>query len=152
MDEFGVNFDTGRRYGYSLLGTQAVQTIQNTYPDNMSVILAVSKRGLVFFQIVIGTVNAQIFSNFLSAMVPLIQGYNNPCIILDNASVYSQAFLQFSRQTSIQLRRLPPYSPMLTPIEEVINSIKLKIKTDIDVTYAQYHLAIQNGPNGMKKV
>ena len=51
------------------------------------------------------------------------------CLILDNYSVHKSAFIKkIAIQINITLIYLPPYSPHLNPIEQILRQMKREIK------------------------
>ena len=60
---------------------------------------------------------------------------NNLCFVLDNCSIHCPEELDYLTQKfNITLKFLPPYSPMLNPIEETFSELKQKIKTFFSTT------------------
>jgi len=68
------------------------------------------------------------FTNLCQIIVQM--EINNPCIILDNCPIHKNEEIDWiSNNYDCEYRFLPPYSPMLNPIEEVIKDVKHDIKS-----------------------
>ena len=73
------------------------------------------------FKFVEGSVNAHTFGAFICQLIESYPLILNPrcriCLVLDNARIHHAKALKTLR-SFIKILFLPPYSPMLTPIEE----------------------------------
>ena len=93
----------------------------------MSIILAISpQRGVELHKFVVGGTNSAIFQSFFDELGEKI-GSDVDCVfILDNAPCHRS--VRLNHPNHHQLRFLPPYSPMLTPIELAFSAWKWGIK------------------------
>ncbi|KAG9394344.1 DDE superfamily endonuclease [Carpediemonas membranifera] len=93
-----------------------------------SVVAALTTSGIVHRHITSGTYNADLFWQFMIALLPQIPGY---CIILDNARIHKdeERINNLSRIYDVRIVFLPPYSPFLNPIEVVFGQVKAYVAT-----------------------
>lgn len=93
------------------------------------------------------------FKNFLGGMIQAIQqcSMQNPLVILDNYRIHDEDVLKsYSQQGSFEFMFLPPYSPNLSPIENVFSIIKQKFRSLMANKYKQQLINAQNAPRGQK--
>ena len=76
-----------------------------------------------------GTVNAEIFGIFMDNLGDVIGEEQEATVVMDNAPVHNNAFM---RHANHEVVKLPPYSPMLNPIEMAFSTVKASIKQDIN--------------------
>lgn len=102
-------------------------------PDNrgssLSLLGAISQqRGLVHFEVIVGSNNAITFSNFISRLKDKSKGPS--VVIMDNLSVHkSKVVADLFDTDSFKQLFLPPYSSPLNPIERLWAVIKRSWKT-----------------------
>ncbi|XP_048582057.1 uncharacterized protein LOC116617834 [Nematostella vectensis] len=114
VDECGYNIWTARSHGRARQGERAYRQVCGQRGRNITVTMAISPiNGLVFHSAIIGCMNAQQFSDFLS--YDGAPPHRNPDIPGPNT----------------ELKMLPPYSPFLNIVEQAISALKAAIKADI---------------------
>ena len=135
IDETGSDKrDSLRKYGYSLRGKPAKSHKIISRGRHVSAIAMMSMNGILDVDIVHGSVNGEVFCDFVEKfLVPHLLPYNghNPhsVIILDNCSIhYCQDALQMIQQVGALVHFLPPYSPDYNPIEEAFSKPKSSMK------------------------
>lgn len=155
IDEFSVNLQITRNYGQSEMGERAVMVLPPNLGVNMNVCIAVDCDGLVYFECSIGGFDQVSFEIFLSNMTPQISQIKKNqgiFIIIDNAPPHTEkVFNDYLMFTNFMGDYLPPYSPMLTPIEEAISLIKNEIRTKLNTNDRLKLLNLINVPRGQKK-
>lgn len=73
------------------------------------------------------------------------------CLVMDNCQVHDRIQLPLRLgEVGFNFKFLPPYSPMLNPIEEVIGDVKREIRKLLSVDLLQEVLSIQSLPWGEK--
>lgn len=118
IDECHFNASDYVRYGWSAKG-QRLPRRKNDRPRRLSLLLAVSKAGVVSSRLVKGSVDASVFIDFLST---LSQGSN---LILDNASIHkAKVVKEVCSQRGLTLNYIPPYCPWYNPAEYAFSHIK----------------------------
>jgi len=135
VDETGADRrDILRRKGYSVRGKPAKSHKLLCRGQHISVIAAISAKGLLDCKIHHESVNGDTFYSFvLTHLVAFLQPFNgqniHSVVILDNASIHhtGQA-VQAIEDTGAIVHFLPPYSPDLNPIEEAFSKVKTGMK------------------------
>ena len=135
IDETGSDKrDSLRKYGYSLRGRPAKSHKIISRGKHVSAIVMMSMNGILDVNIVHGSVNGDVFCDFVEKfLVPHLLPYNghNPhsVIILDNCSIhYCQEAIQMTQAVRALVHFLPPYSPDYNPIEEAFSELKSSMK------------------------
>ena len=72
-----------------------------------------------------GTVNGQIFQEFLDNLDFVIGEEFRVTVVLDNARVHSNAEMDAKNH---EVKMFPPYSPILNSIEEAFSCLEAKVK------------------------
>ncbi len=133
LDEMGSDRrSASRKYGYHLRGMTPVDYKLSIRGKCFSRIM--SQRGLEDIDVYEGTINGNIFCDFIRrCLVPILQPFNgsNPrCIIvMDNAAIHHVEDVISTIQVLL-LRFLPPYSPDYNPLEESFSKVKAFLKAN----------------------
>ena len=168
VDEFSTNLWTHVLRGRSKKGTPVNTKVPSQRGVSVSCVAAVSYTYGAFFAETCGalTVNADRFNDCFEHLVlrwnELASQDTNPrrprraFFILDNCSVHKDDDLTSillrnspSQDCLHNIRFLPPWSPFLNPVEDVIGLAKHIIR-DVKASRALEFDAIDNGPNGTK--
>lgn len=126
-DEAGIRSDYHTGTTWAPIGETPVVTVTGRrFSFNM--ISAVSPRGDFRFMIHEGTVNAQVFKEFLKR---LMIGATKPVyVIVDGHSIHKAKLIKEyvdSLKGNLKLFYLPPYSPQLNPDEQVWAHVKRQV-------------------------
>ena len=119
-----------RDYGYGIRGIPPIDHTFKLSGKRYSVIAIMSTDGVEDIYIHEGSVNGEIFLDFIrKCLLPLLMPFNgsnpNSIVILDNASVHKcEEAAEMINGVGALLCFLPPYSPDLTPIEELFAEVK----------------------------
>lgn len=128
IDESGFNLHLRRSCARSRVNTPACVTIPTVRGRNVSLIAAININGIIFKEIISNSnVNSNIFCEFLRNLFVKLEEYDIEAswLILDNASIHKTLEVaNLVGETRHTLVFLPPYSPMMNPIEEVFSKIK----------------------------
>jgi hypothetical protein len=133
VDECGFNLHLRRKYGRARRGHHASITVANSRGQNISVCAAMSEDGFLYEFLRPGAYNAQHFCTFLTGLFEVLRemGKDNCWIVLDNARFHhSDSPRLIAGSCGHQLVFLPPYSPMLNPIESLFGKWKTLIWTE----------------------
>ena len=138
VDETGSNQrDLHREHGYGLRGTAPLSLkFQTVNGKRMSAIAAMSTNGVEDFYLVEGSVNGEIFCEYLrNSLLPILQPFNgtnnNSIVIIDNASIHHlDEACRLILSSGSLLWFLPPYSPDLDPIEELFHQVKAFLRNN----------------------
>lgn len=128
VDETNFNIWCSRSKGRSRVGTAASVSLPSSKGANINVIACMSNTGLLYFEFLPKVTHVQ-FNQFLEQCSDMINE-NTACFIFDNAPAHRRAE-EASLQTHHSIRRLPPYSPMFNPIEELFSKFKSAIKRQL---------------------
>ena len=80
-------------------------------------------------------------------------GVQNPVFVMDNCRIHNREAMEaLKTRTGIPTKFLPPWSPMLNPIEGVFSNFKHQIRTLITRDYAAEIVAISAMPVGEKGI
>ena len=111
LDGIGFNLHTSKHYGYSLINTQAYRVVPANRGRNISLLCALSHRGLVSYELSEGPYNAAKFAGFLTEkLFPALP--HRKVIVMDNARFHHAKAVKILFQNSPHtLRFLPAYSP-----------------------------------------
>jgi transposase len=133
VDECGFNLHLRRKYGRARRGERASIEVANARGHNISVCAAMSEDGFLHEYLRPGAFNATHFCNFLTELFEKLRqmGRENCWIILDNVRFHHSASVRlYTESGGHQLMFLPPYSPMLNPIESLFGKWKTLIRTE----------------------
>jgi transposase len=145
VDECGFNLHLRRRFGRARRGDRASVTVANGRGRNISVCAAMSEEGFLHERLRPGAYNTDEFCIFLFELFEFLAhiGRTRCWIILDNVRFHhSQAVVACAAQYEHRLIFLPPYSPMLNPIESLFGKWKTLIRMQ-DVAFSQNELLVR---------
>ena len=129
LDETGFNLHTSCNYGYSPKNQKAYITVPSNRGINVSVLCAISKDGLVAYEIIQGAFNANMFIEFVMNKLKDNLGSHQTTIVMDNCRIHKTPdVLEAITSIGLSYRFLPPYSPQLNPIEQYFGALKAKYK------------------------
>ena len=109
----------------------------------VSAIAIMSVNGMLDCKTVIGSVNEEVFYDFVqSALLPHLMPFNgvnpNSVVVLDNCSIHHIVnIVKMIEELETLVLFLPPYSPDYNPIEEAFSKVKSTLKLmdkEADVT------------------
>ena len=148
LDETGFKVEMRSVYGRSKKGVNAETMVPNIRSRNISVIAALSNKGIVHYEILNGPGNSDRFSRFIDDLAHArdAQGYRNDTIIvMDNVAFHkSPVVREMMELRGFECHYLPPYSPYLNPIESLFSQWKNLIKTLLPTCEADLMAAINN--------
>jgi hypothetical protein len=141
IDETPWNMGMRRKRGRSVKGVKAIKKQRVLKGNNISLIAAISPaHGLIHYETYESTknqrgVNASRFDKFISNLcdTPILRTHSF-FLIVDNSNVHNREEIEeiLSKKTTKNRQHhliyLPPYSPMLTPIENIFYIWKKNIK------------------------
>lgn len=132
IDECGYNIWTRRSYGRAARGQPVRRVVNNQRGNNCNVTFAVSNEvGLVHHNIRMNTTTRESFEQFLqetcNAAAIMFPQEESVFFIYDNARPHVNAQLPQGFPTYV-IKRLPPYSPFLNPVEMAHSSFKAGVK------------------------
>lgn len=136
IDETPFNVCVHFSKGLSLEGCRPLLPVRNIKMPNLSVIAAVSRTSLVYYECFSGGVNGATYAGFLTRLFEYLESSgklrpeSKQMIIHDNVPMHiakATVMPVLERWTrKIEVQQLPPYSPFLDPCEEVFGLWKLQ--------------------------
>lgn len=123
LDESSFCVNDHKRYGYGEKGKEIKKNIKHKKnKETSSVIAIMSNSGIVCKEIVKGTINKDVYTNFLNKNKALLE---NKILIQDNARIHHALTVkEYAKNNNINLKYNPAYSPEFNPIELVFNKVK----------------------------
>jgi transposase len=132
VDECGFNLHIRRKYGRSRRGERANVIVASSRGQHLSICAAMSEEGFLYDRIRPGAYSAEHFCTFLEELFEhLCERGRGPCwIVLDNVRFHHCAIVSCcAERNGHTLVFLPPYGPMLNPIESLFGKWKTLIHT-----------------------
>jgi hypothetical protein len=131
VDESGFNCHLRRRHGRAPIGQRATATVVNSRGVNLSICAAMHINGMLTWTHRWGAFNAGFFVEYLQTLFSRLDelSLEHCWVVLDNVRFHHSAAV-----TDIITARghtpvyLPPYSPMLNPIESAFSKWKSSIR------------------------
>lgn len=132
LDESGCNtLDAQRTKGQAPRGIAPVLKGKFTRDKKRQILPAYAQDGVLFHRIYDGSIDGEIFENFIEELLQYCGRFPAPksVLVMDNVSFHhSQKILDMCNKAGVKLLFLPPYSPDLNPIEEFFSDLKRFIK------------------------
>ena len=133
IDEFSVNSRHHGFRGWTKKGRKGYMSI-DTYNFQMSFVWGVSSKRLCGLMGVQGKCNSTVFKFYLKQMFAELESSakfddNERIIVWDNASIHlSDSASEFILSSKLRVITIPPYNPVLNPVEKLMNCIKMKLR------------------------
>lgn len=135
VDETGVNLSLARRYGRARGGRRAVGAVPKNYGENVSLIGAIDRNGIVASFAFRGATDTCAMRIFVREVL-LPQLVPGDLVVWDNLAVHkTRAVKELFEKAEIELMFLPPYSPDLNPIEMCWSKLKTFLRAKAARTY-----------------
>jgi putative transposase len=128
IDETSIDTHIGSNYGWSKKGVTLVKHLKHI-KTRYSVVCAVSNRKIIHYTVVKGSINGEIFLNFIKTLETKL-GNTKKYLLMDNARIHHYSKLKEYIITKPLLESVynVPYSPEYNPIEMVFNECKSKLR------------------------
>ena len=153
LDEAAFFYNHVRGYAWSARGTRAVIQRPGIRGRAHSLLLCVGTNGIIKWQLYEGAVNAVRFAEFLEALPFGSQ------LVLDNAVIHRATQVlrkqglptvpEIADKQKISLTYLPPYAPMLNPVELCFNHIRTFINREKPRSRDQLVASIESAVNSV---
>ena len=147
VDETGVNLTYCRRYGRALAGGRVRQGAPLHSGASVTVIGALTVKGLEAVMTVEGALNQEVFATYLDQVLgPTLAA--GDVVVLDNLPVHKVAGMrQRIEAYGARMLFLPPYSPDFSPIENGWSKLKIWLRTAQARTREALSEALQTAVN-----
>jgi len=143
IDEFGCNISLRRSKGRSTIGFPATIEATGSRGNNLSVCAAIDIRGSIFHFAKYGAFNQVHFITFLGQLKDKLSASQRNILVFDNVAFHKTKDVQdFLKANSLKAMFLPPWSPMLNPIENCFSKVKALIKQHHSTSGAELFEAV----------
>lgn len=142
IDESGVNLALTRLYARALKGIRARGKRPEKRGKNISIIGAMTVKGVLASFNVFGPTDGITFEAFIKQrLVPKL--WKNACVVMDNCSIhYGKEIKKAIEEAGAKVIYLPPYSPEFSPIENFWSKVKTILRKVGARTYQDLEQAI----------
>ncbi|MGI4870322.1 MAG: IS630 family transposase [Janthinobacterium lividum] len=129
IGETSTKLTSCRRYGRAPDGQRLQEAVPLHNGPNVTLLAALTPKGLGALLSVNGAVNGDVFAAYLDQVLgPTLQA--DDVVVLDNLSVHKVAGLdKIAHKYGARLLYLPPYSPDFNPIELAFSKLKTWLRT-----------------------
>ena len=129
LDESGVSTQMTRRYARAPRGVRIHETTPEGYWKILTIMGAMSLRGMIATMTIEAATDAEIFLAYLDhVLCPALRP--GDVVVMDNLSSHKVAGVRDRiAATGAELLYLPPYSPDLNPIEKAWAKLKQLLRT-----------------------
>lgn len=131
IDETGFNLHVRRHFGRARKGKHACLVVPNNKGSNISVCAAMSCEGLILKDVSFEPYNSVKFEEFMKRLCDYLhfRGLYGCWLVCDNVRFHhSKRVADVVEMNGHTLKFLPPYSPMLNPIEHMFSKWKNEVK------------------------
>ncbi len=137
-DETGYNLYTARTYGRAPGGERVKRIIAGQQGNNVMLIAAVSNVAGVFYHEihVTSVTKEEVFGNFMTSLSDVL-GPEEAVFFMDNALCHADVEDEFD---SHHVKKIPPHSPFLNPIENCFFALKANVKRQLNNVVERYDL------------
>jgi transposase len=148
VDESGANLSFCRLWARAPRGLRAYGSAPQNWGENITVLSALSLRGILASMIVPGSTDSDVFLAYIEqVLVPEL--WPGAVVLMDNLSPHKSVGVREAIEgTGARLLYLPPYSPDLNPIEQQAwSKLKAYLRGIAARTYQKFIRAITAGLN-----
>lgn len=128
IDESGFNLAMTPRYGRAPKGERAVGSVPINYGKNLTLIGALTLKGLEALMTVEGATDAEVFRAYVEqGLCPTLEV--GDVVIMDNLGAHKVSGIREAIESrGAEVIYLPPYSPDLNPIEQCWSKFKSAVR------------------------
>ena len=149
IDESHYQLNMNNTYGWNYKGTSVMFRNNSNKRLKVSLLLAVSNSKVICRTIVKGSVNSNIFSQFIKTVNRRVK---NKHLLMDNARIHRAKKVTDIIKTSSNKQLFNvPYNPQTNPIEQVFNKSKILIKEKLSDTYKRLVRSIKYTLNNITR-
>jgi transposase len=128
IDESGINLAMTRLFGRAPRGARVVDAVPQNYGPNVTIIGALSCRGLEAVMTVEGATDGDVFRAYVEQVLgpTLVSG---DVVLMDNLRAHKVTGIREAiERCGAHVQYLPPYSPDLSPIEPCWSKVKTALR------------------------
>jgi len=124
IDESSFCYDLPKTMGYSKRGRRVPLMMHTHNKHRMTLIMAVTTKGIVHWDLYRGSTTSQRFVNFIRSL-PHQDNGSKPMLLMDNAAFHkTNEVIKTCDSMGLRPVFLPPYTPFFQPIEHVFGVLK----------------------------
>lgn len=129
VDEMGSNISLARRYGRAAPGQRVVDKVPAAWGENRSTITALAPDGVRAALSIPGAVDGEVYLAFIQQMLaPRLR--TGDIVFMDNVPTHKMgAIADAITAVGARVEFLPPYSPDLSPVENLWSKVKAILRT-----------------------
>lgn len=129
LDETGLRLDNARTHARAVGGARVGQAVPLKRGPSLTLIGALSVRGLEAVQVLAGALNQRRFAFYVTqCLAPTLRP--GDVVVLDNLAVHKlDGVREWLAERGVEMLFLPPYSPDFTPVEQAWSKLKTKLRT-----------------------
>jgi transposase len=149
IDESAANTKMTRLCGRCPAGERLVSKVPHGYWKVLTMIAAMTTRGVLTGVTVDGATDGEVFLEFVTqALVPTLTA--GDVVVMDNLQAHKvKGVKEVIEAAGARLLYLPPYSPDLSPIEPMWSKVKQKLRTLAARTVETLQQAVTTALNGV---
>lgn len=145
LDETGVNIAMTRLYARAPRGERACGSAPKNWKKNVTVLGAMSLKGLQAVMSVQGSADTAVFVTFVREVL-LAQLWQGAVVVMDNLAIHKQKAVQLAIESvGAKVMYLPSYSPDYNPIEQCWSKLKTYLRGRKARTYEALDEALSEG-------
>lgn len=147
LDETGLRLDQTRRYARARGGRRVGQAVPLKRGHALTLIGALSVRGLGAVQLLNGALNRRSFAFYVAhCLAPTLRP--GDVVVLDNLRVHHLCGLrEWLAARGVEVLFLPPYSPDFSPVEQAWSKLKTTLRQAQARTREAVEAALQQAIN-----
>lgn len=129
VDEMGSNISLARRYGRAAPGQRVEAHVPAARGENLSTIGALALDGMRAVMSIPGAVDGEVYQVFVQrVLVPRL--HVGDIVFMDNVPTHKMGIIEAAiTAVGARVEFLPPYSPDLSPIENLWSKVKAILRT-----------------------
>jgi transposase len=128
IDESNYNINMTHKYGWSKKGKKINKTIKSTKRCTKTLLLGITKRKVIGYDIVNGSANNKIFYNFLENKI--LNKITNGCLLMDNVRFHhSKNIKELVEKSMNKIIYNVAYNPDTNPVEQSFNVSKKYVRS-----------------------
>jgi len=126
IDESSIVIDDYKKYGYSESGKEIKIVLKHKQnKERYTLLKAITKEKIIDYELIKGSVNAQIYLDFIKKIMNKDILNKNKTIFQDNARIHHSVIVkEYTKNENIKMKFNPAYTPEFNPIEYIFSKIK----------------------------
>lgn len=144
IDETSIDLNSKPAYGRSLKNEKCTYVSHNIKRKRKTLLLAISRKKIIKFKIVNGSINGEIYKTFIQ---DINRKHTDSVLLMDNARIHHykklKKYMETKKENNNRIVYNIPYNPKTNPIEYLFNSLKYKLN-QMNITEENLTKSIQS--------